>query len=125
MEGASLPGHEAQKEQQTRGHGGAPGQPDSTDWRPKQCQEAGETNHQCMEGQDGGGVAGQEKSGRTKAEHELGQWGNAESNCKYTCLQDMTNPEVRLNKFIHCSLDACLLFSLFQRLDSTHWYNKR
>ncbi|KAM7402744.1 hypothetical protein PAMP_017958 [Pampus punctatissimus] len=86
----------AQKEPQTRGHGGTPGQPD---WRPRQSQEAEETNHQCMEEQQGNEVAvGENENGEMssiKADEVSGQWemGKVESNCRYTVLPDMVMPE--------------------------------
>lgn len=111
-EGVSLTGCAAQKEPQKWGHEGIPGQPDSIDWT-KQSQEAGETNHQCMEEQHGGAVAAEDKNGGIMTDEVPGQWCKAESNCRYTCLQDMTLPEVRSNEFIHCSPDACLLYFYF------------
>lgn len=78
MEGDSLGGCAVQKQLQIQERGGTPEQPDAKDWRPKQSQDAGETNYQCMERQHGG----EEKS-------------KAEPNCRYTCLQEMTKPEVR------------------------------
>ncbi|XP_071762655.2 uncharacterized protein LOC139917426 [Centroberyx gerrardi] len=96
IEGGSLAECAAQKEPETRGHGGTPGQPDSTDWEPKQSQEAGETDHQCMEGQESGGVAGENETGgmrSIKTEEVLGQWGKSESNCRYIHLPDMIKPE--------------------------------
>lgn len=129
MEGHSLSGCTAQKQSQTQEHGGTPGQSDSTDWGPKHSQEAGETNHQCMEGQGGGGVAGEGKNRGIKADEEPGQWGNkAEANCRYTCLQDMTKPEVRLNEIYSLArwmnvYYTMLLFSLFECLHSTYSYN--
>ncbi|KAM7423289.1 hypothetical protein PAMA_011035 [Pampus argenteus] len=86
----------AQKEPQTRGHGGTHGQPD---WRPKQSQEAEETNHQCMEEQQGSEVAVGENESREmsgiNADEVPGQWetGKVESNCRYTVLPDMVIPE--------------------------------
>ncbi|XP_044022927.1 zinc finger protein 831 [Siniperca chuatsi] len=82
MVGASLVGCAAQKKPQKG----------DTDWRPKHSQEAGETNHQCMEGQ-GGGVVGVDKNGGIKTDEVPGHRCKAESNCRYTCLQDMTKPE--------------------------------
>ncbi|TMS19572.1 Zinc finger protein 831 [Larimichthys crocea] len=76
MEGDSLGGCAVQKQLQIQERGGTPEQPDAKDWRPKQSQDAGETNYQCMERQHGG----EEKS-------------KAEPNCRYTCLQEMTKPE--------------------------------
>lgn len=104
----------AQTELQTQQHGGTPEQPHSTDWGSKQNQEAGEKNCECVEGQGGGGTAGEGKNIGLEADEQTGQWEN-ESNCRYTGLQSMTKPEVRFNLFIHCPLDACLalLFSLF------------
>lgn len=115
MEGASLAGCAAQKEPQTRGHGGTPGQPDSTDWRVKQSQGAGGTNRRCAEGPGGGGAVGEEKNGGVRTDEGPGQLGKAESNCRYMCLQDMTKAEVRLN--------PCLLLFYSNSLHSTHWYN--
>ncbi|XP_042263354.1 zinc finger protein 831 isoform X1 [Thunnus maccoyii] len=94
MEGASLAGCAAQKEPQTQGHGGTPGQPD---WRPKQTQEAEETNTmiQCMEEQ-GSGVMEENKNGgmsSIKADEVPGHWGKVESNCRYTVSPDLVTPE--------------------------------
>lgn len=100
MDGASLAGCPAQKEPQKWG----------TDWRPTQSQEAGETNHQCMEAQAGRGEVGEEKNGGIKTDEVPGQRCKAERTCRYTCLQDVTVPEVRRNEFIHCPLDAFLLY---------------
>ncbi|XP_051270853.1 zinc finger protein 831 [Dicentrarchus labrax] len=93
IEGDSLAGCADQKEPQMWGHGGTPEQPDSTDWRPKQSQEAGETNHQRVEGQGGGGVVGEDKNRGIETAEEPGQPGKADSNCRYTYLQDVTKPE--------------------------------
>ncbi|XP_042355573.1 zinc finger protein 831 [Plectropomus leopardus] len=90
MVGASLA---AQGEPQTLGHGETPGQPDSTDWRPKQSQKAGKTQLQCTEGSGGGGVAGKDKDRGIKTNEVPGEWDKAESNCTYTCSPDMTKPE--------------------------------
>lgn len=103
----------AQKELQTLGHGGTPGQPNSTDWRPKQSKEAGATNHDCMEGQSGGEVVGEDKNEGIMIDMEPGQLGRTKSNCRYTSLQDITKTEVSLNELIPCSLDTCLLSNCF------------
>lgn len=90
MEGASLVGCAAQKEPQTQGHGGTSGQPD---WRPKLSQEAEETNHQCMEVQGSGVVVGENNNGgmsSIKADEVPGQWGKAESNCRYTVMPEVS-----------------------------------
>ncbi|XP_049431685.1 zinc finger protein 831 isoform X2 [Epinephelus fuscoguttatus] len=71
-EGASLA---VQKEPQTLGHGETPGQPDNTDWRPKQSQEDGKTKLQCMEGRGGGGMVGEDKKGGIKTNEVPGHWG--------------------------------------------------
>lgn len=105
-----LSGCAAQKEPQTQEHG-TPGQPDSTDRGPEQSQEP---NCQCTEGQGSGGAAGEGTHRGIKADEQPGQWENeAESNFRYTCLQNTTKPEVRFNIFILCPLDACLLYSAF------------
>lgn len=91
-EGASLA---VQKEPQTLGHGETPGQPDNTDWRPKQSQEDGKTKLQCMEGRGGGGMVGEDKKGGIKTNEVPGHWGQDSAS-------DMTKTEVRLNEFIHC-----------------------
>ncbi|XP_038553465.1 zinc finger protein 831 [Micropterus salmoides] len=83
VDGASLAGCPAQKEPQKWG----------TDWRPTQIQEAGETNHQCMEAQAGRGEVGEEKNGGIKTDEVPGQRCKAETTCRYTCLQDVTVPE--------------------------------
>ncbi|KAK2914546.1 zinc finger protein 831 [Channa argus] len=58
MEGAPLLG---QKELQSSGHEGTPGQPDSTACR-QNSQEAEETTHNCVEGHGDGGVTGENKT---------------------------------------------------------------
>ncbi|XP_036958212.1 zinc finger protein 831 isoform X2 [Acanthopagrus latus] len=93
MDGDSLVGCAAQKELQTLGHGGTPGQPNSTDRRPKQSQEAGATNHDCMEGQSGGGLVGEDKNEGIMTDKEPGQWDRTIFNCRYTSLQDITKTE--------------------------------
>lgn len=108
MDGDSLVGCAAQKELQTLGHGGTPGQPKSTDRRPKQSQEAGATNHDCMEGQSGGGLVGEDKNEGIMTDKEPGQWDRTIFNCRYTSLQDITKTEVSLNELIPCSQDTCL-----------------
>lgn len=108
MDGDSLVGCAAQKELQTLGHGGTPGQPNSTDRRPKQSQEAGATNHDCMEGQSGGGLVREDKNEGIMTDKEPGQWDRTIFNCRYTSLQDITKTEVSLNELIPCSQDTCL-----------------
>lgn len=82
---------------------GTDGPSDSTDWGPKQNQEAGQRNHQFMEGQGGKEVAGEGKNKGIKADEEPKHWGNkTESNCSYTCSQDITKSEVRIHFFTVC-----------------------
>ncbi|XP_035008383.2 zinc finger protein 831 isoform X1 [Hippoglossus stenolepis] len=104
MEGDCLVGCEVQKEPQKWGHVGVPGQSDCTDWRPKLSQEAGETTHQGIDGQSGGGVMREDKNGGIKADTVPGQLANTESNCRYTALPDMTelegqDTEVKVDSF--------------------------
>lgn len=88
MERDSMAGCAGEKEPVTQGHTKTPGPPDRTEWRPKQRQEAKETEtDQCVEGQGGGG------GGMDKTHEPSGQRDKAKSNCKYTCLQHMAKPE--------------------------------
>ncbi|AWP03472.1 putative zinc finger protein 831 [Scophthalmus maximus] len=92
MDGDCLARCAAQK-LQTRGPVGTPGQSDSMDWRPQLSQEAGETIHQRIDGQGGGGVMREDEARVIKRDQAPGQWGNTRSNCGYTVLSDMTKPE--------------------------------
>lgn len=50
-----------------------------------------------MEGQESGGVAGENKNGGMRSirtEEVLGQWGKSESNYRHQQLPDMIKPEV-------------------------------
>ncbi|XP_039972039.1 zinc finger protein 831 isoform X2 [Xiphias gladius] len=107
VEGASPVGCAAQKEPQTLGHGGTPGQSDSADWRSKRSQDAGETNHQKMDGQGGGGVMREDKNGGIKTDHVPGQWGNAKSGCRYTVLPDVKKPEPLERRNMSTSSQEC------------------
>ncbi|KAG8007345.1 hypothetical protein GBF38_012834, partial [Nibea albiflora] len=98
MEGASLGGCAVQKQLETQERAGTPGQPDAKDWRPKQSQDAGETNYRCMEGQRGR----EEKS-------------KGEPNCRYACLQEMTRPET-LTLTIRLPIYMCLYCMIHQGL---------
>lgn len=90
---------------QTQECEGTPGPSDSTDWGPRQ--KAGQRNHQFMEGQGGKEVAGEGKNKGIEADEGPKHWDNkAESNCRYTCSQNITKSEVSL-------LDMCLLCSAF------------
>nr|XP_020473951.1 uncharacterized protein LOC109970612 [Monopterus albus] len=92
-EGASQMGCAAQKESQTWAHGGLSlGQPDSTDWRPKQSREAGETNHHSVEGQGGGAVMGEDNNRGIKSDQVPDQWGNTKTKCRYMGSSDMLKP---------------------------------
>lgn len=72
MEAASLVARAGQKEPHTWGHGGTPGQPDSTDCRLRLSQDAGETHHQRAEGQGGGRVTGEDKDRGIKTDQVPG-----------------------------------------------------
>ncbi|XP_059184820.1 zinc finger protein 831 [Centropristis striata] len=83
MEGACL-----LKEPQTLGQGETAGQPDSTDWRPRQSHEAGKINLQWMEGR---GDRGEDKNRGMETDELPGQWDKVQSDC--TSLSDRTKPE--------------------------------
>ncbi|XP_041639948.1 zinc finger protein 831 [Cheilinus undulatus] len=86
MEAASLGGSGIHVEPQTQGHGETS---DSTDAGPKQREE---TSHHSLEGQAGGEV---DNSRIIRAEQ-----GEAESDCRYTCLQESTKQEGYDNKVV-------------------------
>ncbi|KAG7473159.1 zinc finger protein 831 [Solea senegalensis] len=88
-EGDSLSECRAQKELQTWG----PGQSDGANWRPKPSQEAGERNHQRIDGQRSEGAMLEDKNGGMKTDQVPGQKNNMELNCKNTLLSDVTKPE--------------------------------
>ncbi|XP_022600748.1 zinc finger protein 831 [Seriola dumerili] len=121
VEGASLAGCATEKEPQTWGHTGAPGQSDCTGWVPKQSQDTGVTNHQRMDGQGGGEVMIKDKNGGMKTDQVPGQWGNTDSNSRYTVVPDITKPEgedrlVRADSFKNSWLSEQHL----QHLSQTH-----
>lgn len=93
MEGATQAGCEAQKEPQTQDHEVIPVQPDNTDWRPKQSQEPEETNQQYLEEQSCSGVLGEDKDREVKTTKVPSQWGNTESNSRYSVLPHVAKPE--------------------------------
>lgn len=120
MDGDCLARCAAQK-LQTRGPVGTPGQSDSMDWRPQLSQEAGETIHQRIDGQGGGGVMREDEARVIKRDQAPGQWGNTRSNCGYTVLSDMTKPEgeateVKVDSF----KNSCLSEHHPQHLSQTH-----
>ncbi|KAA8593217.1 hypothetical protein FQN60_009333 [Etheostoma spectabile] len=98
------------------GHREAPGHPDCADCRPKKRQEAGKTNVQCMEGRGGAGVAGEDK---IETDEVPGQWDQAESNCTYTCLADMTKPKGEDRK-VDSFKDSWLSEQRLHNLSQTH-----
>uniref|UniRef100_A0A665WMN8 C2H2-type domain-containing protein n=1 Tax=Echeneis naucrates TaxID=173247 RepID=A0A665WMN8_ECHNA len=89
MEGSSLAGCPTHKELQIWGHGG--GQSDSIECLPRQSEETGMTTHNRMEGE----VTIKDNSAGLEGDQVPGQWGNTESDSRYTVLPDITKPEVR------------------------------
>ncbi|MED6271060.1 hypothetical protein CHARACLAT_016426 [Characodon lateralis] len=79
----------AQKDQDPEEHGDTPGQPEITDWRPKQNQGEPETKHQRLDEQRGDvlTVVDQKKGIETDK--------GPESHCRYVVVPDITKPKVR------------------------------
>ncbi|XP_071350857.1 zinc finger protein 831 [Trachinotus anak] len=93
VEGCPQVEFETQKEPQTWGYGGTPGQSDNIDCMSKQSQEAGVTNHQRLDGHSGEEVMTKDKNGGIKTDQVPGQWGNSKSHCRYTLLPNTAKPE--------------------------------
>ncbi|XP_040889611.1 zinc finger protein 831 [Toxotes jaculatrix] len=93
IEAASLARCAAPKEPQTWGHGSTPGNSDNTVCRPKQSQEARESNHRGMDEQGGGGVMRKDKNEGIKTDQVPGQRGKGETNCRHTVLPPVTKLE--------------------------------
>uniref|UniRef100_UPI0037E93C87 zinc finger protein 831 n=1 Tax=Semicossyphus pulcher TaxID=241346 RepID=UPI0037E93C87 len=117
MDGASLAGSAAQEELQTQRHGETS---DSADWRPKQRQEVEETNHRCLEGEGGGGMAGEDMSREIEKDEQPDEPGEAESDCRYMCLQDVTKPEEDDREVKVDSSNSWLPEQHLQDLSQTH-----